>query len=63
MVEFETKNGKRILINPEKVCAVMEEVINGTSCLIYMPDADPWYVRGSFQAVKQKLSANQDWLE
>lgn len=63
MVEFETKNGKRILINSEKVCAVMEEVINGTSCLIYMPDADPWYVRGSFNEVKRKLSANKDWLE
>lgn len=55
MIELETKGGKRILVNVNQICVVAEEAKGGNSCMIYMPDADPWYVKGTFKEIDDKI--------
>lgn len=55
MVELETKGGKRILVNVNQICIVAEETKGGNSCMIYMPDADPWYVKGTLKEIDELI--------
>ena len=55
MIELETKVGKRILVNVNQICVVAEETTGGNSCMIYMPDADPWYVKGTIDEIDEKI--------
>ena len=59
MIELETKGGKRILVNANQICVIQEETKDGNSCMIYMPDADPWYVKGSLDEIAQRIWEEQ----
>lgn len=55
MIELETKGGKRILVNVNQICVVAEETKGGNSCMIYMLDADPWYVKGTLKEIDELI--------
>lgn len=57
MIEFETLNGERILINPDSIIAVIGDRKNG--CRVYTTgaDAEPWYIKGTLNEIASMLRA------
>lgn len=57
MVEFETVNGERILLNPDTIIAVNERRGDKGVCCVYTmgADAEPWYIKGTLDEISVML--------
>lgn len=55
MIEFQLKNGKRMLVNRNNICTVVEETKGANSCVLQTADGEQWYIVGSIEEVDIKI--------